>query len=38
MNNMQGAFVLGAEAYGRCLEVFIDGRRWVVGDYYENIG
>jgi chlorosome envelope protein E len=38
MNNMQGAFVQGAQAYGRFLEVFIDGHWWVVGDYLENIG
>jgi chlorosome envelope protein E len=38
MNNMQGAFVQGAEAYGRLLEVFIDGHWWVVGDYLENVG
>jgi chlorosome envelope protein E len=38
MNNMQGAFVKGAEAYGRFLEVFIDGHWWVVGDYLENVG
>jgi chlorosome envelope protein E len=35
---MQGAFVQGAEAYGRFLEVFIDGHWWVVGDYLENVG
>ncbi len=38
MNNMKGAFVNGAEAYGRLLEVFIDGHWWVVGDYLENVG
>lgn len=38
MKNMQGAFVQGAEAYGRFLEVFIDGHWWVVGDYLENVG
>jgi chlorosome envelope protein E len=38
MNRMQGAFVQGAEAYGRFLEVFIDGHWWVVGDYLENVG
>lgn len=38
MNNMQGAFVQGAQAYGRFLEVFIDGHWWVVGDYLENVG
>lgn len=36
--NAQGAFVQGAEAYGRLLEVFIDGHWWVVGDYLENVG
>jgi chlorosome envelope protein E len=38
MNKAQGAFVKGAEAYGRLLEVFIDGHWWVVGDYLENVG
>jgi chlorosome envelope protein E len=38
MTKMQGAFVQGAEAYGRFLEVFIDGHWWVVGDYLENVG
>ena len=36
--NISGAFVNGAEAYGRLLEVFIDGHWWVVGDYLENVG
>ena len=38
MNGPSGAFVNGAEAYGRFLEVFIDGHWWVVGDALENIG
>ncbi|NTW52466.1 MAG: chlorosome protein E [Chlorobiaceae bacterium] len=38
MNGPSGAFVQGAEAYGRFLEVFIDGHWWVVGDALENIG
>jgi chlorosome envelope protein E len=38
MNKTQGAFVQGAEAYGRLVEVFIDGHWWVVGDYLENVG
>ena len=38
MNKFNGAFVQGAEAYGRFLEVFIDGHWWVVGDYLENVG
>jgi chlorosome envelope protein E len=38
MSNMSGAFVQGAEAYGKFLEVFIDGHWWVVGDALENIG
>lgn len=33
-----GVFVNGAQAYGRLLEVFIDGHWWVVGDYLENVG
>ncbi|ABB23801.1 bacteriochlorophyll c-binding family protein [Pelodictyon luteolum] len=38
MKDFNGAFVKGAEAYGRLLEVFIDGHWWVVGDYLENVG
>ncbi|NTW83491.1 MAG: chlorosome protein E [Chlorobiaceae bacterium] len=38
MSSINGAFVQGAEAYGRLLEVFIDGHWWVVGDYLENVG
>ncbi len=38
MNKNSGAFVNGAETYGRFLEVFIDGHWWVVGDALENIG
>lgn len=38
MKGIDGAFVQGAEAYGRFLEVFIDGHWWVVGDYLENVG
>ncbi|AOS83051.1 chlorosome protein E [Chlorobaculum limnaeum] len=38
MTDFNGAFVRGAEAYGRFLEVFIDGHWWVVGDYLENAG
>jgi chlorosome envelope protein E len=38
MSCINGAFVQGAEAYGRLLEVFIDGHWWVVGDYLENVG
>ena len=38
MSNLQGIFVNGAEAYGRLVEVFIDGHWWVVGDYLENVG
>lgn len=37
-NRMSGAFTQGAEAYGRFLEVFIDGHWWPVGDYLENVG
>ena len=33
-----GVFTNGAQAYGRLLEVFIDGHWWVVGDYLENVG
>jgi len=38
MSNISGAFVQGAEAYGRFLEVFIDGHWWVMADSLENIG
>lgn len=38
MNNPLGAFVQAATAYGRFLEVFIDGHWWVTGDVLENIG
>ncbi len=38
MKNLSGVFTQGAEAYGRFLEVFIDGHWWVVGDYLENVG
>ncbi|MCF8215516.1 MAG: bacteriochlorophyll c-binding family protein [Chlorobium sp.] len=38
MNSNSGAFVQGAAAYGRFLEVFIDGHWWVVGDALENVG
>jgi len=38
MSNNSGAFVQGAEAYGRFLEVFIDGHWWVMADSLENIG
>jgi chlorosome envelope protein E len=38
MKEINGAYVRGAEAYGRFLEVFIDGHWWVVGDYLENVG
>ena len=38
MSNLEGVFVKGAEAYGKFLEVFIDGHWWVVGDALENIG
>lgn len=38
MNRLSGVFTSGAAAYGRFLEVFIDGHWWVVGDYLENVG
>ncbi|MEI7708447.1 MAG: bacteriochlorophyll c-binding family protein [Chlorobium sp.] len=38
MSNISGVFTGGAEAYGRLLEVFIDGHWWVVGDALENVG
>jgi len=38
MANISGAFTNGAAAYGKLLEVFIDGHWWVVGDALENVG
>ncbi len=38
MANISGAFTDAASAYGRFLEVFIDGHWWVVGDALENVG
>jgi len=38
MADLSGVFTNGAAAYGRLLEVFIDGHWWVVGDALENIG
>jgi chlorosome envelope protein E len=38
MSNISGVFTGGAEAYGKFLEVFIDGHWWVVGDALENVG
>ena len=36
--NISGAFTNGAAAYGRFLEVFIDGHWWFVGDALEYVG
>ncbi len=38
MSNTSGAFTNWGEAYGRFVEVFIDGHWWVVGDALENVG
>ncbi len=38
MANISGAFTNAAAAYGKFLEVFIDGHWWVVGDALENVG
>jgi chlorosome envelope protein E len=38
MADLSGVFTNGAAAYGRLLEVFIDGHWWVVGDALENVG
>ncbi len=38
MADLSGVFTNGAAAYGKFLEVFIDGHWWVVGDALENIG
>ena len=38
MSNISGVFTNWGEAYGRFVEVFIDGHWWVVGDSLENIG
>jgi chlorosome envelope protein E len=38
MSNISGVSTNWGEAYGRFVEVFIDGHWWVVGDSLENIG
>ena len=38
MSKLSGVFTGGAEAYGKFLEVFIDGHWWVVGDALDNVG
>ena len=38
MSNLSGIFTDWGTAYGRFVEVFIDGHWWVVGDSLENIG
>jgi chlorosome envelope protein E len=38
MSKISGIFTNWGEAYGRFVEVFIDGHWWVVGDSLENIG
>ncbi|MEI6758401.1 MAG: chlorosome protein E [Chlorobium sp.] len=38
MRNSDGVFTNWGEAYGKFVEVFIDGHWWVVGDSLENIG
>lgn len=38
MADLKGVFTNGAAAYGKFLEVFIDGHWWVVGDALENVG
>ena len=38
MSNTSGAFTEWGEAYGRFVEVFVDGHWWVVGDALENVG
>jgi chlorosome envelope protein E len=38
MSNISGIFTNWGKAYGRFVEVFIDGHWWVVGDSLENIG
>ncbi len=38
MSKISGVFTNWGEAYGRFVEVFIDGHWWVMGDYMENVG
>ncbi len=38
MVNINGVFTNWGRAYGRFVEVFIDGHWWVMGDYMENVG
>ena len=38
MANLSGVFSNWGTAYGRCVEILVDGHWWVVGDAMENIG
>ena len=38
MANLSGVFTNWGRAYGRCVEVLVDGHWWVMGDAMENIG
>ena len=38
MANLSGVFTNWGRAYGRCVEILVDGHWWVVGDSLENIG
>lgn len=38
MRKISGIFTGWGEAYGRLVEVFVDGTWWTVGDYLENVG
>jgi len=38
MSKISGVFSNWGVAYGRFVEVFIDGHWWVMGDYMENVG
>jgi len=38
MSKISGVFTSWGEAYGRLVEVFVDGTWWTVGDYLENVG
>lgn len=38
MSKISGVFTDWGSAYGRCVEVLVDGHWWVVGDALENVG
>jgi chlorosome envelope protein E len=38
MSKISGLFTNFGAAYGRLVEVYVDGTWWTVGDYLENVG